>query len=294
MKLLCIHAHFDDYEFVAAGTFELIRQKHAEPVDIKLVVCTDGAAGHHERDWDETRRMRWEEQKRSAAIGKYEAERLKLPSGEFRPEANPVVDRPFLASLWRTIRSFEPDYLVCPPLPSNPLAGVHVDHLAVAEAVRQVAYMINVPHAFIDLFPELNGPAVPCRTPVILNSYDAYMAGANPCDFVVDTEPVFEPVSEMTWCHQSQICEWLPWVGRHEMPAAQSFQEWQQVLRDRYRRQNQDLGHGGDNATEAFLVTAWGRVPTRAELLNDFPTLVEARSPMENLRKLGGLPHSSD
>ena len=53
----------------------------------------------------------------------------------------------FLAALWKAIRDFEPDYLFCPPLPGDPLAGVHTDHLTVAQAVREVAYLINVPHA---------------------------------------------------------------------------------------------------------------------------------------------------
>ena len=27
MRILCVHAHFDDYEFVASGTFDLWKQK---------------------------------------------------------------------------------------------------------------------------------------------------------------------------------------------------------------------------------------------------------------------------
>lgn len=285
MKLLCIHAHFDDFEFVAGGTFDQFRRKYGAELATKLIVCTDGAAGHHERGLEETRKMRWEEQKAAAEIGGHEVERLRMPDGTLRCEANPDVDRPFLAALWRAIREFEPDYLFCPPLPQDPLVGVHVDHVAVAEAVRKVAYMINVPHAYLDIFPELEKPPVPCKVPVILNTYDAYMLGANACDFLVNVEESFDRICEMAWCHQSQIREWLPWVGRHRMPVPESFDDWKTVLRDRFRRQANDLGLNEQVAVEAFTVTAWGEIPTLDQIKNEFPNLVAEKSGMANLKR---------
>lgn len=285
MKLLCIHAHFDDFEFVAGGTFDQFRRKYGAELRTKLIVCTDGAAGHHKRGLEETREMRWEEQKSASRIGGHEVDRLRLPDGTLRCEANPDVDRPFLASLWKAIREFEPDYLFCPPLPQDSLVGVHVDHVAVAEAIRKVAYMINVPHAYIDIFPELEKAPVPCKVPVILNTYDAYMLGANSCDFLVNVEESFEQICEMAWCHQSQIREWLPWVGRHRMPVPESFAEWKTVLRDRFRRQADDLGLIEQIAVEAFTVTAWGEIATVDQIKSEFPNLVAENSGMSNLKR---------
>ena len=148
MKILCIHAHFDDFEFVAAGTFEVWRRKLGQNLKARVIVCTDGRAGHHFRTREETGVMRLKEQEASAKVGGYEFELLKLPDGQTPREACLQTTTPLLAALWKAIRRFEPDYLFCPPLPANPLAGIHVDHVAVAEAVRRVAYMINVPHAF--------------------------------------------------------------------------------------------------------------------------------------------------
>ena len=74
-------------------------------------------------------------------------------------------------------------------MPADTRAGVHPDHITVAAAVRRVAYMINVPHALLGEFPvvdETRSTWIP--TPVILNTYDGYMAGANACDLVVDVE----------------------------------------------------------------------------------------------------------
>lgn len=216
--------------------------------------------------------MRYREQAESARIGGYEFELLRLPSGKAPREACLQVSSDLLAALWKAIRDFEPDYLFCPPMPVDPLAGIHVDHVAVAEAVRKVAYMINVPHAFLDEYPVADETvSTPCRVPVILNVYDGYMAGANQYDFAIQTNAVFERVAAMTWCHQSQIREWLPWVGRHKMNVPNSLDEWKEVLRVRGDRQARELGLPPGTFAEAFTVTSWGEVPTQEQLQRDFP-----------------------
>ena len=188
MKALFVHAHYDDYEFTAAGTFELWRQRLGETFHARVVVCTDGQAGHHFRTRAETGRLRFQEQEASARLGRYEFELLRLPSGEVPREACLQVTPALLAALWKAIREFEPDYLFCPPLPIDPLAGIHNDHATIAEAVRRVAYMINVPHAFTPEYPADEATSSPCRVPVILTVYDGYMFGANSYDLAIDVE----------------------------------------------------------------------------------------------------------
>jgi LmbE family N-acetylglucosaminyl deacetylase len=285
MRILCIHAHFDDYEFVASGTFDLWKQKLGADLRARLLVCTDGKAGHQFRTREETGRMRISEQEASARIGGYELEILRLPNGEIPREACLQVDIPLLAALWRSIRQFEPDYIFCPPIPADPLAGIHVDHIAVAETVRKVAYMINVPHAFTPEFPADETVAVPCKVPVIFNVYDAYMAGANAYHLAVDVERAFDRVCEMTFCHQTQIAEWLPWVDRHEMGKPSSFEDWKKTVRSRFDRQQRELGIRSKNAHELFTVTAWGRVPQYEQLLADFPSLAMEASNLALLKQ---------
>lgn len=198
---------------------------------------------------------------------------LRLPDGRVPREGCLEAGGPLLAALWKAIRDFEPDYLFAPPLPNDPRAGVHVDHWMVAEAVRKVAYLINVPHAFTPEYPSKERIPTPRKTPVILTTYDAYMAGANAYDLAIDVEPVFERVGDLTWCHQTQIAEWLPWVGRHEMSPPSSRDDWSRILRGRVARQNKDLGMRHRRATEVFALTAWGAVPTLAALQRDFPML---------------------
>ena len=283
MKALCIHAHFDDYEFVAGGTFELWRRKSGRDFQGCVLVCTDGKAGHHFRTREETFKMRVREQEKSAEIGGYDFRLLRLPNGEVPREACLQVSTELLAALWKGIRDFEPDYIFCPPLPIDPLAGIHNDHVTIADAVRRVAYMINVPHAFTPEYPADETKSTPCKVPVVLNVHDPYMFGANAFDLAVEVEPVFDTISAITWCHQSQISEWLPWIGRHDMPAPASIDEWSQTLRRRFVRKNQELGIPTQQATEAFRVTAWGEIPTIEQIKRDFPTL----SGHSNLKALG-------
>ncbi len=286
MKVLYIHAHYDDYEFTAAGTLELWRRRLGDSFQSKVVICTDGEAGHHFRTREETGRVRFQEQSNSAAIGGYQFELLRLPCGRVPREACLRVTPEFLAALWKAIRDFEPDYLFCPPIPVDPLAGVHVDHLAVAQAIREVAYMINVPHAFTPEYPADETSSKPCRVPVIIAVYDGYMCGGNTRDLAVDVEPAFDTITRMTWCHRSQITEWLPWVGRHRMDIPRSVDQWRQTLRQRFDRKNRELGVDSAHAMEMFTLTAWGEIPDMATLERDFaPGLDRSASNLGQLRE---------
>lgn len=285
MKLLFIHAHFDDYEFTAAGAFEMCRRGMAEDFQSKVLVCTDGKAGHHFRTRDETGRVRLAEQAASAKIGQYDFELLRLPDGSIPRDSCLQLTPDLLAALWKAIRDFAPDYIFCPPLSSDGLAGIHSDHETVAEAVRKVAYMINVPHAFTPEYPSGGTHAIPCKVPVILNVYDGYMFGANAYDLAIDVEEAFPAICEMTWCHQSQIVEWLPWVGRHNMEPPASLTEWTQTLRARFERKKHELDIRSTHALEVFRVTAWGEIPTLARLVKDFPGILPEASHLDLLEQ---------
>lgn len=99
MRIIFIHAHFDDFEFVAAGTFELWRRKLGDALRARVIVCTDGKVGHHFRMRDETGHFRLQEQQASARIGGYEFEHLKLADGQIPGEACLHLTTPLLA--WR-------------------------------------------------------------------------------------------------------------------------------------------------------------------------------------------------
>lgn len=284
MKALFIHAHYDDYEFTASGTFELWRRRLGADFRARVLVCTDGAAGHHCRPRAETARVRLAEQQESARLGHYEFALLTLPDGTVPREGCLLVIPPLIAALWQAIREFEPGYLFCPPVPADPLAGIHADHQTVAEAVRRVAYLINVPHAFTPEFPADETRPRAVKTPVILNTHDSYMSGTNAFDLAVNIDEAFPLVAELAWCHQSQIREWLPWVGRHNMAPPESPAAWAEALRRRFERRNLEVGLPPTPLAELFRVTAWGEVPDLAQLERDFPPLLPTASAREALR----------
>ena len=283
MKILHVHAHFDDYEFVAAGTFDMWKRKLGDDLRARVLVCTDGKAGHHFRTRNQTGEIRLREQQESARVGGYDLQVLRLPNGQVPREACLQPSIELHAALWKAVRDFEPDYLFCPPVAADPLAGIHNDHVVVADAVRRVAYMINVPHAFTPEYPADETRSTPCKVPVILNVYDTYMFGTTGYDLAVDVEDAFDKVARMSWCHQSQVTEWLPWVGRHDLAAPAALAEWSAILRRRFEKQNRELGLPAGRAREVFTVTAWGEVPTVEQLVADFPSLDSAASRLEPL-----------
>lgn len=289
LKFLFVHAHFDDYEFTAAGTFARCRRAFGRAFTSRVVICTDGAAGHHRMTRRETAKRRLAEQKASARLGRYDFKLLKLPGGEVPREGCLQPDSSLLAALWFAIRDFEPDYVFCPPLPVDPLVGVHVDHCVVAEAVRRVAYLINVPHAFTPEFPAEERRSRPCKIPIILNTSDSYMAGVKGWDLAVDIGETFQEVALLSWQHQSQIREWLPWVGRHDMTPPASLSQWEKDLRVRFLTRQRRWGIRRQSPVEVFTVTGWGEKPSIAGLRRDFPGLQTGAALVRLRRRLRAL-----
>ena len=144
--------------------------------------------------------------------------------------------------------------------------------------------MINVPHAFTPEYPTEETVSKPCKVPVIINVYDGYMAGANTHHLAVDIEDAFPKLCELTWCHQSQISEWLPWVGRHDLKPPASLAEWTQALRRRFENKNRELGIQSQRPLELFTVTSWGAVPSFEQLVRDFPNIVSEASHLDRLK----------
>ena len=84
------------------------------------------------------------------------------------------------------------------------------------------------------------------------------MFGENAFDLVVDVSEAFELMVEMSWCHQSQVTEWLPWVGRHDMDYPKSIDEWRVTLERRYAKAQRGAWTGRPADGGFFTVTAWG------------------------------------
>lgn len=269
---------------MGSGLFEKWKKKDAN-LKAKVVVCTNGEAGHHFRTRKETGELRRKEQMESAKIGKYELEFLKYPNGQYPREGCLLVDNFLLAALWKTIREFKPDYLFCPPVTSSTTAGIHIDHIAVADAIRKVAYMINVPHCFLPEYDETTSVSEFIRLPVIINFNDHYIKDANDLDFAINIENEFDNKARMAWCHQSQITEWLPWVsGAAPEKIPKTLEEYKNSLLKNALLRNKKMKINKAGIFEFFTVTAWGRIPTFDAIVSDFPEIDHEAMSLQKLQ----------
>lgn len=280
-----IHAHQDDFEFTAAGTFEKIRRLDPDNFEGKVTVCTDGAAGHHLMSRKETSDARFKEQQEALNIANLNFEPLRYPNGAQPQEGCMTTGPELLAAIWHSIRAFQPNYLFAPPLPTDNKVGVHVDHVVIAEAVRKVAYLVNVPLAYLDFYLDDRPPFKQIDTPVIINVMDSYMGLKDAFDIVIDISDTFEHIADMTWCHQTQISEWLPWVGRHQFKPAENFESWKEFLLQRMEARQKRVGLPTDRLFEFFSVSGWGTIPTISQLIEDFKFIEIEASNLDALEK---------
>jgi len=272
LRVMSILAHPDDLEVAAAGSFALLRKAYGDDVAAKILTTTRGASGHHEMTPEQTSARRMREARQSAAMIGAEYEGLRQLDGS-RLTGQVFLDRNFMGGLWNAIRAFEPDVILSHPVIADPLAGVHVDHINTAHAVRLVAYQIKVPHAY----PTASGAVkqwVP--VPLIINVDDNY---ARESDFHIrqDISETYDVKLKMTRCHESQFFEWLPFSeGRSRRP---SDQEWQERFRKRHLDANARYGFHDQIMSEFFRITRWGRAPRQGELERLFPRIIASNIP---------------
>jgi len=275
LRVMSVMAHQDDFEFEAAGLFLRLREYYGDDVELKILTTSTGVSGHHIIGPDETIRIREAEAIASANVVGAEYENLRQLDGT-HVAAQVFCDRNMLGGLWNAIRAFAPDYIVAPPVVTNPLAGIHIDHQHTAEAVRLVAYQLGVPNAY----PTMYAPRVQrFPVPTILNCPDAYCKEAM-WHFGVDCDSVREGKISMLLKHKSQVCEWLPFVNNlnntdPELGSGEAWNEtdWRNNLNKRVEAVNRRHGFADNTFREYFAVTRWGYVPPAEKVQKDFPFL---------------------
>ncbi|MCH2174738.1 MAG: PIG-L family deacetylase [Lentisphaeria bacterium] len=271
MKLLSIHAHYNDFELSGLGSFLSFRKKHGPNCHIKAIICTNGEAGHNLMTRSETGLVRYREQEEAAKIGHFDFELLRYPNDEVPREGTLMADHLLCAALWKAIRDYKPDYLFCPGLINNPVLGIHPDHQVIAKSIRKIAYMIQVPLAYSLEYPNEQIEKVPIRLPVIINFVDTYQISHCECDLGIDISEVVDIVISASYCHKSQICEWLPWIGQHIDEPPKSLEDWKNIYLKRMKTIGRQMGYSKKQIIEGFILTSWGRIPKLKELLLDFP-----------------------
>ena len=273
LRVMSVMAHQDDFEFEAAGIFWKLRQHYGDKVRLKILTTSRGGSGHYLYDVETTAQIRDKEARASAAIVGAEYENLVQLDGSHIP-AQVFCDRNMLGGLWNAIRSFAPHYLIAPPVATNPLAGVHIDHQHTAEAVRMVAYQLGVPNAY----PTMNGEKIMrYKPPVIFNCVDGYAKEAV-WHFRVNIDDCREQKMAMLRCHKSQLEEWLSFVNnldKEEIPRW-SPEEYAAKTDKRHIDRNKLCGFDSPVWHEYLAVTSWGGGSWQAaynaeQIKKDFP-----------------------
>jgi len=269
IRVMSVMAHQDDFEFTAGGAFALLRLHYGDRARLRILAVTRGASGHHRMTPEETFFRRDAEARRSAAVLGADYDVMRGLDGH--PLVGQVfLDRNTLGGLWNSIRAFRPDYILCPPVTTDPLAGIHIDHFHTAMAVRLVAYQLCVPHAY----PTIGAPvAEEILTPLIVNVDDTYDCESR-WHVRVDIGRVYEQKRAMALCHESQIFEWLPFSRGQAGPIeAEAFHA---EFAERHVTTNRRYGMPDMPQAEYFRLTKWGRAASRADLEALFPTGVFA------------------
>jgi LmbE family N-acetylglucosaminyl deacetylase len=200
-RLLCFGAHPDDCEMKASGLAALWTRAGGVA---RFVAMTDGGAGHHELAGEPLVRRRRAEALAGARAAGADSVILDNADGALMPTLENRL------RVIREIRVFDPDVIVCPR--TN---DYHPDHRYTGVLVQDACYLLKVPNVL---------PLVPAggRDPVVLFMDDPFTR-PEPLrpDLALDITPVIDAKLAAIGAHESQVLEWLPWIGGYagEMPA---------------------------------------------------------------------------
>ena len=266
LRVIFIGAHPDDAEGRFGGTAALWAEQGAE---VMLVSVTNGDAGHQSEGGGALARRRAAESRRSAKILGVSWQTLDFHDGELVPSLRARE------AVIRAIRNWRADIVI-----SHRPNDYHPDHRYTGQLVQDAAYLVIVPNICPDT-PRLE------HNPVFMYSADRFQK-PYPfiADVVVDIGAVIEKKIAALAEMDSQMFEWLPWIGGRlsEVPEGKKERfEWyrQRRLRARKGRENryyeqvaERYGKAraeGVQFVETFELCEYGRQPSREELWELFP-----------------------
>ena len=266
IRVIMIGAHPDDCD-EAGGIAALFAQMGYA---VKFVSVTNGDAGHQTMKGAELAKRRYAETQEAARrLGiTYDVldnhDGLLLPTLEVRLQ---VI---------REIRGWDADIVIA-PRPND----YHPDHRYTGVLVQDAAYMVAVPN----IAPET--PALK-KNPVFLY-YQDHFQRPNPFrpDIVVDITSTYDKKISGFDAHESQMYEWLPWIGHYLEEVPKDKKERIQWLAKRSAvpitpemRASLEKWYGKDKASatkyaEAYEICEYGAQPNEAEIRRLFPMLTK-------------------
>ncbi len=264
IRIIVIGAHPDDPDSDAAGTAALwVSLGHV----VKFVSVTNGDAGHQSEGGGMLAKRRMAEAQEAGKRLGVTYDVLDNHDGELTPTLQVRLQ------IIRKIREWKADVVIA-PRPND----YHPDHRYTGILVQDAAYMVGVPNVAPDT-PPLR------KNPVFLYSQD-YFQRPNPFrpDIAIDITSVFEKKVDAMAAHESQVYEWLPWIGGYATQVPADKTERRKWLSNRYKatpvtddvRKSLENWYGKDQAAkiqfaEAFEICEYGTHPTKEELVAMFP-----------------------
>jgi len=264
-RLIVIGAHPDDCDMDAGGTAILFAKMGYA---VKFVSVTNGDAGHqHEGGGALAKRRIAEAQEAGKRFGvTYDV--LDNHDGELLPTLD------IRLQIVRKIRAWNADVVIA-PRPND----YHPDHRYTGVLVQDAAYMVAVPNVAPDT-PPLK------KNPVFLYSQDGFKR-PNPFrpDIAIDITSVFDQKIHAVAAHESQVYEWLPWIGGYENEVPKNPADREKWLASRYEanisseiKAALEKWYGKEKASsvkyfEAFEICEYGTQPNDERIRSLFQML---------------------
>lgn len=265
LRIIMIGAHPDDCDQDGGGTAILFSKMGYA---VKFVSVTNGDAGHQSIGGGMLAKRRMLEAKEAGKRFGVEYEVLDNHDGELLPSLEVRLQ------VIRKIREWNADIVIA-PRPND----YHPDHRYTGVLVQDAAYMVAVPNVAPDT-PPLK------KNPVFLYFQDFFQRpNLFRPDIAVDISAVYAQKIHALDAHESQVYEWLPWIGGYldQVPKEISKREiWLasnravKIIPD--VRSALEKWYGKEYAAqvqhaEAFEICEYGSRPTEEDLKKLFPML---------------------
>jgi len=265
IRIIMIGAHPDDCDQDGGGTAILFAKMGYA---VKFVSVTNGDAGHQALKGTALAKRRFAEAQEAGKRFGVAYDVLDNHDGQLMPSLEVRFQ------IIKKIREWSADIVIA-PRPND----YHPDHRYTGILVQDAAYMVAVP----DIVPET--PALK-KNPVFLYFQDRFQR-PNPFrpDISIDITNVFEQKIHALDAHESQMYEWLPWIGHYAEQVPQNKNEREKWLAQTRAviitpaiRTTLEKWYGKDKAAqvqhaEAFEICEYGAQPNDEEIKRLFPML---------------------
>ncbi len=265
IRIIMIGAHPDDCDHKAGGTAILFAKMGYA---VKFVSVTNGDAGHQTMKGKELAKRRFAEAQEAGKRFGVTYDVLDNHDGQLMPSLEVRFQ------IIKKIREWNADIVIA-PRPND----YHPDHRYTGVLVQDAAYMVAVP----DIVSET--PALK-KNPAFLYFQDGFQR-PNPFrpDIAVDITNVYAQKIHALDAHESQMYEWLPWIGYYADKVPKNKNDHEKWLAQTRAvtitpavRTSLEKWYGKDKAlqvqhAEAFEICEYGAQPNDEEVKRLFPVL---------------------